>query len=216
MSLAEEPHRFQRGYYRRIEVALVIAAMAHAAVLWTSPPYVPRPFKLVSAPLRLVSAALAGDTAVSESVPAVSEARPIRRDVAAPIVAEQLQPATNRPASSVSGPTESQVVTQEGDSAPPVFYAFDNPPRITRRVYPEYPAAAKAEGAEGTVVVNVNVDEGGRIMRAWIAKASAPGILIEAALDAVYKYEFLPGSAHGHPVKCTVAIPFRFSLNVHP
>jgi len=216
MSLAEEPRRIQRGYYRRVEVALVIAALAHAAFLWTAPPYVPRPYKLASSPLRLVAASVAGDAAAPESPPSTPAIRPILREFSAPVVAEQLHAVTEPSAASGGVQAGSQGLSPEGESAPPVFYAFDSPPRITRRVYPEYVPFAREQGAEGTVVVNANVDERGRIMRAWIAQASAPEILVEAALDAVYKFEFLPGSAHGYPVKCTVAIPFRFSLSANP
>ena len=222
MSLAEDPRRFQRGYYRRVEIALLVAAIAHAAVLWTAPPYVPRPYTLPSAPpLRLVVAAIAGDADVSAdatsaaATPSAPTPKAALREIATPVVAEQLNLVAAPASPSSRAAAGSQGISAEGESGPPVFYAFDNPPRITRRVYPEYTAAAKAQGAEGTVVVNANVDEHGRIMRAWIARASAPEVLVQAALDAAYKFEFLPGSASGFPVKCTVAIPFSFSLTFH-
>ena len=97
---------------------------------------------------------------------------------------------------------------------PPVFYAFDTPPRATRRIVPEYPASAKAQMVQGTVILNVNIDEQGRIMRVWVVRSTAPEILVQAAIDAVYQFEFSPGSAHGNPVKCTVAVPFDFHLNM--
>lgn len=192
------------------------AAMAHAAVLWTAPPYVPHPYKLASPPLRLVATALASDAAVSETTPSASASSPVLREPAARVVTEQLHVVAEPAAPSGGGQPGLQGLSPEGESGPPVFYAFDSPPRVTRRVYPEYAASARAQGAKGTVVVNANVDEHGRIMRAWIAQASAPEVLVQAALDAVYKFEFLPGSAHGFPVRCTVAIPFSFSLSTHP
>ena len=95
---------------------------------------------------------------------------------------------------------------------PPVFYAYDSPPRALKRFEPVYPPEARAQGLEGAVVVNLNIDERGRIMRAWVAQAAAPEILIDAALEAAYHFEFVPGSQRGVPVKCTVAIPFEFRL----
>jgi protein TonB len=79
-------------------------------------------------------------------------------------------------------------------------------------VEPDYPLAARIVGAEGTVVINANIDETGRILRAWVAQSTAPESLVEAALDAIYQFQFLPGKQGPIPVKCTVAIPFRFSL----
>ena len=102
-----------------------------------------------------------------------------------------------------------------GDEAPPVFYEFDSPPRVLRSVVPEYPAVAKLREAEGTVVLNANVDEHGRVIRVWVAQATATEALIQAAVDAMYRFQFSPGSQQGVPVKCTVAVPFNFRLNVH-
>jgi protein TonB len=81
-------------------------------------------------------------------------------------------------------------------------------------VVPDYPASAKAQGAQGTVILNANINEQGRIMRVWVVRSTAPEILIQAAIDAIYQFEFSPGSGHGHPVKCTVAVPFDFRLTM--
>jgi protein TonB len=81
-------------------------------------------------------------------------------------------------------------------------------------VVPEYPALAKSQGREGSVILNANVDERGRVIRVWVVQATAPEVLIEAAIDALYRFRFAPGSQQGVPVKCTVAVPFNFHLNV--
>ena len=213
MSLADDPRRFQRGYYRRVEVAMVIAAAAHAAVLWLAPPYVPRPYKLASPALRLVTAAIVGgEQAESDPlaipVPASEPSWAARSDPSS-VISEQLR--VTPQARAGSGGVDA-AGADLGEGGPSVFYAFDSPPRLTRRVQPEYPPMAREAGAQGAVVVNANVDEHGRVIRAWVAQASASEILIESALDAVYQFQFIPGSEHGIPVKCTVAIPINFSL----
>jgi protein TonB len=81
-----------------------------------------------------------------------------------------------------------------------------------KTIEPEYPLVARNAGLEGAVVINRNLDERGRILRAWVASASAPEVLIAAAIDAVYQFEFAPGLSRGVPVRSTVAIPFRFTL----
>jgi protein TonB len=97
-------------------------------------------------------------------------------------------------------------------NAPPVYYDYDTAPRAVRTLEPDYPLAARNAGLEGTVVINLNLDEQGRILRAWVASSSAPDILVSAALDAVYQFEFSPGLSRGVPVRSTVAIPIRFTL----
>ena len=46
----------QSRYYRRMELAIVLALAIHAAGILLAPPYVARPYKLDSSPLRLVAA----------------------------------------------------------------------------------------------------------------------------------------------------------------
>ena len=233
--------RLERSYYVRVEVSIVLALAIHAAVLALAPSYVPRPYRLEATSLRLVMpggpgvarvAGFPGATAAARTTePAIAE-----RDAPAPlarrgsvVVTEQLKlpipPAvergTARPgpgaaeAAEGSGSSSGSGVGQgDGDGPPPVFYAFDSPPQIVSRELPEYPAAVKAQGVEGTVVLNANVDQHGRVIRAWVAQAAAPEALVESAIDAMYRFRFTPGSQQGIPVTCTVAVPFKFHLNI--
>ncbi len=114
-----------------------------------------------------------------------------------------------------AGGTGSGAGSGAGDETPSVFYAFDSPPQVLARVVPEYSVAAMAQVAEGTVVLNANVDPGGRVVRVWVAQSTAPEILVQSAVDALYHFRFSPGSQQGIPVMCTVAVPFNFRLNVH-
>ncbi len=228
MSLARDTGRRERGYYRRIEIAMAAAIAVHASVFALVPPYVPRPFRLHEPPLRVVGAIR--ETGAVNALPAV----PPGAESAAPPTAEtvrseQLRFTAEHPRLSAagepglpgartggaeSGMGEGAEGAKLGDE-PPVYYAFDSPPRALRRVEPDYPAAARAGGAEGTVILNANIDERGRILRVWVVRSSAPEVLVEAATDALYQFEFAPGSQQGIPVKCTVAVPFRFSLKEH-
>jgi protein TonB len=118
------------------------------------------------------------------------------------------------PAAQGSAGDEGGVVAGGADEeSPPTYYGYDTPPKALHTFEPGYPSMARESGFEGTVVINVNLDEHGRIQRAWVASASAPELLITTALDAVYRFEFSPGLMRGAPVRSTVAIPFRFHLN---
>lgn len=218
MSTAERYRALRTGYYRRLELGIAVALGIHLILFAVAPPYVPQPFRLrQEQPLRLVQPGLRTE---SPAAPAARSATPsLPSPPQAVIRSEQLETlptSRSAPSPGVSGATTGSALvagSERGEEEwPPVFYAYDTPPRAVRRVEPEYPLAARIVGAEGTVVINVNIDESGRIMRAWVAQASAPEALVEAALDAVYQFEFLPGKQGSHPVKCTVAIPIRFSL----
>jgi TonB family protein len=221
-----------------VEVSLLLALAVHAAALMFAPAYVPRPYQLDASPLRLVKSGggAAGVDAFpgaspSSRIPKVADAEPMpvssERLRAPMILTEQLAPPPRGAHSSIGGDAAGNggVGTGEGtgtgsgeggdDGAPPVFYAFDSPPRVVSRVVPGYPAAVKAQGGEGTVILNANVDERGRVTRVWVAQSTAPGDLVESAIDAMYRFRFSPGSQQGVPVMCTVAVPFNFHLNIH-
>lgn len=229
-------HRYRRRYYRRVATAMAVAASIHVAAFVLAPSYLPRPITVAPSPLRLVRlAAWAGSgstTASAPEVPAggVATAGPDAADrtpetvsasrvvtepataAVAPRAAPGVGPAASNPGSipSVAGAVEGE------DAAPPVFYRYDTAPRVIRRVEPDYPLEARARAEEGTVVVNANIDERGRVERAWVVAKSAPEALVSAVIDAVYQFEFIPGKERGVPVPCTVAIPFSFTLKRIP
>jgi|SRR5438874_6493691 len=211
--------REQSRYYRRMELAFLLALGIHAAVMLLAPAYVARPYRLEATPLRLVSAGSGASGHFHAGTPVAATAAPepqsrvmtagIRR--APPILTEQL---SAEPPSSGTGGGGGGIDGDE-EGGPQVFYAFDAPPKVLGRVLPDYPAHVKAAGGQGSVVLNANVDERGRVIRVWVAQATAPEALVEAAIDALYRFQFAPGSQQGTPVKCTVAVPFNFALRVH-
>ena len=212
----------ERAYGRRIEIALVGAVTIHAAAFLLAPPYVAKPYHLPATPLRLVRAGVprAGIASAAVPAPAAMVASVPR---AATLVTEQLPVESPTPnaaggpagAGSSTGAPEGGGTSVSGEDGPPVFYAFDSPPTVVSRVEPDYPAAARLRREEGVVVLNANVDPAGRVTRVWVARATASETLVQAAVDALYRFRFQPGSQQGIPVPCTVAVPFRFQLDVH-
>ncbi len=216
-------HPLKECYYRDMRNAFAAALALHAAVFAVAPPYRPKPFRMKVDLIRLVDAVIPTlDNGAAPAKPAgIGPVAPPRERVVADLpvrtssAAAELPPsgpATSATAAGHGTGTAGALGTGEADEAPPVFYSYDRAPQVTRRVEPEYPVAARDMGAEGTVVVNLNIDERGRILRAWVAAANANEILINAALDAAYEFEFAPGMQRDIPVKCTVAIPFQFTL----
>lgn len=77
------------------------------------------------------------------------------------------------------------------------------------KVTPPYPAAARAANISGTVVVQITVDESGKVVSA--SAVSGPGLLRQAAVQASYGWRFSPTQLSGQPVKVTGTISFNFT-----
>jgi protein TonB len=81
----------------------------------------------------------------------------------------------------------------------------------TRRVEPQYPAAAAEFGAAGTIVVRVLVGEDGRVKETQLLKTFGNPACEQAALDAARQWQFNPATKDGVPFEQRVSIPFTFS-----
>jgi periplasmic protein TonB len=234
MSALDHRHPSQARYRRNLRRALAVAVIVHAVLFAVVPAYTASPPRSQRDWIRMVDVrpwrsrepwpgspgspgaqAPVADSRVS-AAPSTADAEHVRMESAAQV---ETTPAA-RPAASGAraaggvGPGGGGGFgggTGDGDE-PPVFYAYDVAPRVIRRVEPVYPPEARDQGLEGTVVLHVNLDERGRILRAWVARADAPEVLIRAAMDAIYQFEFEPGRQKDTAVPCTVAIPFLFHL----
>lgn len=155
-------------------------------------------------------------------------------DVRAARGSPQLDVATG---TSAAAPTETTATTQtsapqETASAPPPETATPPPtlpppeapaggvyaavppggtqPEEVDRVIPRYPAAARAAGTGGSVVIRGIVRRDGTIDNVEIIK-DLPNGLGEAALDAVRRWRFRPATFRGDPIDVyyTVTVNFR-------
>ncbi|HEY5883681.1 MAG TPA: energy transducer TonB [Pyrinomonadaceae bacterium] len=75
---------------------------------------------------------------------------------------------------------------------------------------PSYPDTARRMRMTGVVVVQVVVDETGKVISA--EAGSGPSILKEAAVQAALKARFSPTKLSGQPVKVSGVINYRFAL----
>lgn len=75
----------------------------------------------------------------------------------------------------------------------------------------KYPELARKTGLEGTVVVQIIVDEEGIPRDAEVLRPVAE-VLDKAAVEAVLKQRFEPGRQRSRPVPVRIAIPVRFYL----
>lgn len=86
------------------------------------------------------------------------------------------------------------------------------PPQVLKRVMPEYPQDANAEGIEGEVVVRVTISKDGEPIHPQIVSSSGDSRLDQAALDSVSAWKFKPAMINGMKEATDVVIPIKFNL----
>lgn len=85
------------------------------------------------------------------------------------------------------------------------------PPAVIRRVEPVYPPEAKQARISGVVILEVLIDEEGRVRDTKVLKGLPYGI-DEAARDAVRQWVFRPATVRGKPVKAVFNVLVKFDL----
>jgi len=86
---------------------------------------------------------------------------------------------------------------------------------VRQMVPPRYPPAAVRAGAQGQVVLRVEVDAYGQAAGVAIERSSGNHDLDRAALEAGRRWTFNPArSASGQPMRSTILVPVDFSLDI--
>lgn len=154
----------------------------------------------------------------------------------------QVLPVQPKPVSQVQRPSPSRPIVAEAPVAAPAEFAVPVPepapvvevqppvaevasrPRsqpvslpelaavCAERVPPVYPWRAKKMGLQGRVVLQVALDDAGRITQAAVHQSSGVTLLDEAALAAVRQWRCQPAMSHGHAVAAVALQPFKFNL----
>jgi protein TonB len=86
----------------------------------------------------------------------------------------------------------------------------DRPPKPIHLPRPVYPHEAFVDKVEGTVLLEIVIDERGHVVRARVLR-SVPR-LDAAALEAVRSWLFVPALHQGHPVASLALAPVSFSI----
>lgn len=74
-----------------------------------------------------------------------------------------------------------------------------------------YPEEARRQGIEGKVVLQLDIDETGKVIKAKVVKGAGFG-LDEAAVQAAHKFRFKPAIAESQPVPVRILYTYRFVL----
>ncbi len=99
-----------------------------------------------------------------------------------------------------------------GLAGEPVLLGENSAIKIIKKVAPAYPAEAKKKHITGKVVLDVTVNEQGKVS-ATKTKESADPSLEKAAIDAVKQWEFDPVKVNGKPVAVITTITLNFALD---
>ncbi|SDK32761.1 energy transducer TonB [Pseudomonas indica] len=130
----------------------------------------------------------------------VESARPVpERTGLTNVRSTEAIPKPAAPAAPVRAAAPVEVVSREP--------AFLDPPR-----QPSYPAQARRRNQQGTVLVEVRLDERGAQRELKVARSSGVESLDRAALEAVARWRFRPETLDGQAVPSRVQIPIRFAL----
>ena len=198
-------YEFKSKYLRTIEITLLIAVLVHVIAFVTVPP------------IEIAPRSQADDEMIAIDIPDDIVIPPPPEEVQAPQLPTEME---------ISDDVSLEETLPETDFnpfAPPVipedtgsgdsFYAFDTPPQPIKTAQPAYPELARAAGAEGLVVVEVTIDENGRVISARVVKSDTIASLEEAAKKAAMDWLFTPAKQRDTPVKARIVIPFEFNLN---
>jgi TonB family protein len=86
------------------------------------------------------------------------------------------------------------------------------PPKIINKAEPIYPEEARGAGVQGAVVIEVIIDESGRVAQQSVLSPLGFG-LDESALAATAAWTFHPVTKDGKPVKFLATIEVNFHLS---
>lgn len=107
-------------------------------------------------------------------------------------------------------PVAAALLAQTTD-APLLLGPGVTPPRVKKRVEPDYPKGAAALGLEATVIVEVVIDTTGIISKVTPLRPAGRGF-DEAAIACVNKWRFHPAQKDGQPVAVVASIEVNFRL----
>ena len=127
---------------------------------------------------------------------------PVVPSTTAPVISVPVTPPA--PAPSVAPPAPTPPVP----AAPPLRTA----PAMQAGDDPPYPSASRRLGEEGTVRLRFLISAEGRVLQATVEKSSGSQRLDEAALQALAKRQFRPGTLDGKPEQSWATISYKWEL----
>jgi protein TonB len=86
-------------------------------------------------------------------------------------------------------------------------------PRPTRPIQPQYPEAARMRGQEGSVVLQLKIDEFGVVREIEVLESSPAGVFDQSSVEAFRAADFYPAQRGGRAVRALVKIRVTYELD---
>jgi Ca-activated chloride channel family protein len=192
------------------EAARQTAVVAESVPTFTVTVSAPAP--AANSPAATSTAPEPQSTTAPERVAGNSLFEAVSNKTAEPAKTSAAQPkhATDRaPAAAESRPAEASNPEGGETSKAPLSAGVLNG-KALRLPVPIYPPAARNSGAQGKVVVEVTIDEQGKVVEA--RAVSGHSFLLQAAVQAARQARFTPALLSGQPVKVKGTINYLFTL----
>lgn len=216
------------------------AAPPAAVAAWRSTPAAPliRPAAPAAGLAQPGEGAAALRQAPEPAVPTLNRTAPMGQDWPAPMAAA-LSSTAPGPSSPMPSAPQAAAALAQGAGALPLAALATGPqsaakeaatlaaarpdsrpsagPWVAARVLPGqalpvYPEAAREDGLQGTVHLQVQLDRGGQVLTVDWLRRSGVMLLDLAARDAVRDWRFEPARQGGEPVASALALSIRFQL----
>jgi protein TonB len=202
-------------YVRTCLICLVVSAALHVLYLVTGRGPGSKPIVFHDSPMQVL------EVPFEIEVPPASPAA--KRDVIPrsldPIEPEVVETNPKKPGDTTpfEPPPFTPRAPEPGVSARPTaidggFVAFDTPPERLLEVKPEYPQLGIEAHSQGTVLVQVTIDETGHVVDAVILQSDVIAAIEDACLKAARDTPFRPAKQRDVPVMSRVVLPYRFAL----
>lgn len=105
---------------------------------------------------------------------------------------------------------EPEVEIEEEEVEYAELWMLEQKPVVTKEVSPEYPRRARELKIEGTVVVEMYLNEGGKVDSVRVISGNP--LLHDVTKEAAMQWEFTPAMQNDRPVRLKVAVPFSFEF----
>lgn len=209
-----------RSGHRFSAVGIAGIVAAHVAVfgLLASLEVIPLPAPVTTLMVQMLPAAPPPPAEVTPPRPQPVERKPQVRPTPQPTPRPQVL------AAPVHAPTAAAEVPVEREAPPPPPVAAPPAPAVvTQARYdanylqnppPAYPPLSRRMGEEGKVVLRVYVEPDGRPSQVEVKNSSNSSRLDQAALDAVWRWRFVPAKRGEEAVGAWVLVPIVFNLKV--
>jgi TonB family protein len=104
--------------------------------------------------------------------------------------------------------TQQQSSSSSGDS----LFQIDKMPEITEFIKADYPTALLKQGVQGTVLLELLVNETGTVDSVKVVTGLNP-VLDSTASVAAHQFKFTPATAGGQPVAVLLQYEYRFTID---